>query len=104
MDNRTIQRLLAQNANYISNLHCEIEDHVLAAKHFKSIGEKSFSVHQYKLAEKASVRLKPAVVTQLTLKAEIRWNNHVQRLSRDAGVFQMYSEDGFIGAGVSTML
>lgn len=86
MDNRTLQRLVSQNAQFISNLHFDIEGYVLAGKHFKSIGERSFAEHQYKLANKARSRLAPAVSTQLTLKAEIRWNDHVARLNRQVGV------------------
>lgn len=89
MDNRTIQRLIAQNAIYISNLHYNIDGHTEAARDFKKMKELSFSIHQYKLADKLRIKLKPAVDTQIALKAEIRWNDHVARLNKQMGFYDM---------------
>lgn len=80
MQTKYLQRLIRQNAGFITNVHFFIEDTINLAKYFKMMGEKSLSAEEYKAADKAREVLAKAVETQKALKAELEEKHNLQRI------------------------
>ena len=85
MKTATVQRLIAQNASLITELHTLIEEYVDEAKFWKLANEKSFSLDVYKHVGKLRKQLKAAVATQVELKEEVHYNTEEARYTQLIG-------------------
>ena len=82
MKTATLQRLIAQNAALITELHTLIEDYVDEAKFWKLANERAFSLDVYKHVSKLRKQLSKAVATQVELKEEVAHNAEEARFTQ----------------------
>ncbi len=75
-----LQPMITFNAARITQIHEDIEGHIRMAKHWKGEGEISFSIEDYKAADRLRKKLTKAVELQRAMKAEVEYNHCAKRI------------------------